>query len=645
MDLEAQLTALKTQNRDLSLTARAELSCNLSKQLEKAGKYEAAYEALSEFWPNRNESPKIEELDEFQKAEILLRIGAIAGWLGSTDQTSDGQEIAKDIITRSIEIFERLQKTENVSEARGDLALCYYREGSFDEARVQLRTALHLLPDGNDDLEAILLIRAGIMEERTRRFENALRFYNEAAPLVERSDDHALKGSFHFQYGHVLGWLAAPNNREDYLDRALIEYAASSVHYEQAGNEIALARVKLNLGFLFFKVGKYSQAHEHLNIARHLFLKLKDAATAAQVDDTRARTLLAEGHPAEAERIARYAVRALERGGQQALLAEALTTQGVALARLGNHMRAKTVLERAIDVAETAGDFEGAGRAKLSILEEFGNKLSGKELITVYRSAIDLLKDSQDPATGKRLITCADKLLDTLGRLEHQEMPKPEGGTWEGFSLRQHVQQSERTVIERALRDAGGSVTKAARLLGFKHHQSLISLINSRHKELLKVRTTVRKRRRHLFSQSKKARNRQTEKPAKSPSSQISILHVEDNKAVARTVQDTLVAEGMHVDFCLSGATALEILRSDAPYDLIIVDNDLPGLSGLELVLWVRSTPHRRNTPVIMLSGDDCEAAAWRAGVNDFLRKPEGVDKLSSTIRRLLTRGKEQKGS
>src|SRR5574341_631644 len=158
MDLEAQLTALKTQNRDLSLTARAELSCNLSKQLEKAGKYEAAYEALSEFWPNRNESPKIEELDEFQKAEILLRIGAIAGWLGSTDQTSDGQEIAKDIITRSIEIFERLQKTENVSEARGDLALCYYREGSFDEARVQLRTALHLLPDGNDDLEAILLI-------------------------------------------------------------------------------------------------------------------------------------------------------------------------------------------------------------------------------------------------------------------------------------------------------------------------------------------------------------------------------------------------------------------------------------------------------------------------------------------------------
>src|SRR5207302_5772207 len=119
-------------------------------------------------------------------------------------------------------------------------------------------------------------------------------------------------------------------------DRALIEYAASSFHYEQAGNEIALARVESNLGFLFFKAERYRQAHEHLNIARHLFVRLKDVATAAQVDDTRARTLLAQGRAADAERIARQAVRVLERGGQQALLAEGLTTQGVALARSGN---------------------------------------------------------------------------------------------------------------------------------------------------------------------------------------------------------------------------------------------------------------------------------------------------------------------
>ncbi|MFZ0749023.1 MAG: helix-turn-helix domain-containing protein, partial [Pyrinomonadaceae bacterium] len=548
MNLEAQLTALKTQNRNVPLSERVTLSCRLAKQLEKIGKYELAYEALSEFWPSRDESPHVDGLDETQTAEVLLRIGAIAQWLASTDQTADGQETAKNILTSSIEIFEGLQKSEKVSEARGDLALCYQREGAFDEARVQLHTALHILPEGNDDLKAILLIRAGIIEERTRRFNDALHYYKRAAPLVERSDDHAIKGSFHFSYGHVLGWLAAPENRQDYIDQALIEYAASSFHYEQAGNELALARVELNLGFLFFKVRRYDQAHEHLDVARHLFLRLKDAATAAQVDDTRSRTLLAQGHAAEAERIARQAVRALEKGDQKALLAEGLTTHGIALARMGNHIRARATLERAIEVAETVGDLEGAGRAKLCIIEEFGDKIAGKELITIYRSAIDLLKTSQDPGTGKRLITCADTLLETIDRLELQESARPEEPAWEGFSLKQHVKQSERTVIERALRDSGGSVTKAAHLLGFKHHQSLVSLLNTRHKELLPQRTTVRKRRRHLFSTPKKTKKRVIGRATKSVASQVSILHVEDNRAVARTVQDALGAEGIHVD-------------------------------------------------------------------------------------------------
>ena len=640
MNVKAQLTALKKESNNLPPAARVELSCRVAKQLEKAGKYEAAYEALSDFWPDRNSAPAISELDDLQRAEVLMRIGAIAGWLGSTDQIANGQEKAKDLLTTSVEIFEQMGKSAKEAEARGDLALCYWREGSYDEARVHLTTALHLLPEGNNDLRAILLIRAGIVEAWARRLREALHFYNQASPFVEQSEDHALKGSYHFECGLVLKRLAAPENREDYLDRALIEYAASSFHYEQAGNEIALARVELNLGCLFFKAERYGKAQEHLNVARHLFLKLKDAATAAQVDDTRARTLLAQGHAAEAERIARRAVRVLERGGQQALLAEGLTTQAVALARLGNQARARALLERAIEVAETAGDLEGAGRAKLSIIEELADKISAKELIPMYRSAIDLLKSSQHPETGQRLINCADALFQTLEHLEVNDQNSEEH-TWEGFSFKQHVKASERTLIERALRDAGGSVTKAAHLLGFKHHQSLISLLNTRHKELLKARTTIRRRRRHLFSGAKKTKGQIVEEPTKL-TSQVAILHVEDNRAVARTVQDTLAAEGMHVDFCLSGATAMEILKSDAPYDVIVVDNDLPGLSGLELTLRVQGMSHRRNTPVIMLSGEDCEAEAWRAGVKEFLRKPEGIHQLASTIKRLLAQRKER---
>src|SRR5205085_12257559 len=126
------------------------------------------------------------------------------------------------------------------------------------------------------------------------RLNEAVHYYDEAAPMVEQSEDHALKGSFHFEYGLALRRLSAPENREDYLDRALIAYAASSFHYEQAGNERALARVENNLGYLFFTIGKYDEAHKHLDRARHCFLSLNDAGAVAQVDETPARTLLAE---------------------------------------------------------------------------------------------------------------------------------------------------------------------------------------------------------------------------------------------------------------------------------------------------------------------------------------------------------------
>lgn len=641
MNLEAKLIALKNQSRDLTLAERAVLSCRLAKQLEKAGEYEAACEALVEFWPKRDEPPKIDGLNEQLKADVLLRVGALAGWLGGANQTGGSQETAKDLITRSMEIFQELGESARVAEARGDLALCYWREGSYDEARITLTHALDSLGDQNNDLKAVLLIRAGIVEERAHRLQKALCFYNEAVPFLDESKDHSLKGAYHDELAVVFMRLSDGANTGDYLDRALIEYAAASFHFEQAGNERYLARVENNLGYLFFTIGRYKDSHHHLDRARQLFLKLKDVGTAAQVDDTRARALLAQGHLAEAERLVRSAVRVLERGGQQALLAEALTTQGVALARLGNHARAKASLDRAIEVAETTGDHEGAGRAKLSIIEELEEKIPAKELVSIYRSAIELLKNSQDPMTGKRLIACADKLLDTKERLEG-EGPESQEHTWEGFSFKQHIRNGERAVIERALRDAEGSVSKAARLLGFKHHQSLISIINNRHKELLKTRSKVRRRRRHLIFGSKKPKKVVTT-TRRHMASQISILHVEDYEPIARVVAETLTNQGMHVDSCMNGSTALKILKGDSHYDAIIVDNDLPGLNGFELVMRTRNIAHRRTTPIIMLSGDDIEKEAWRSGVDDFLRKPEGVDKISSTITRLLEEQKKRR--
>src|SRR5438034_7909516 len=403
MKLTAQLTALSEETRGLTPVERARRCCDLAKQLEKAGEYEAACEALDEFWPNRNGPLNLNDLDKATRAEVLLRIGALSGWLGSTDQAAGSQETAKNLITQSIDLFQQLGLAERVAEARGDLALSYWRDGSFDEARITLVDALDSLREKDSDLRALLLIRAGIIEERTQQLHEAMRFYNEAAPLLDRSEDHSLKGSFHNEYGLVFNRLAIPERREDYMDRALMEYTAASFHFELAGHIRYLARVENNLGYLFFTIGKYDEAHKHLDRARHLFFAQNDVGAVAQVDDTRARTLLAEGSVAEAERVARNAVRTLEKADEQAVLAEALTTHGVAHARLGDYPSAKRLLERAIEVAETAGDAEGAGRAKLSIIEELSGQTPAPQLVSIYQSAAELLRQSQDPTTNKRL--------------------------------------------------------------------------------------------------------------------------------------------------------------------------------------------------------------------------------------------------
>ena len=104
----------------LTRSAQAQQCCELAKQFEKAGDYEAASEALSDFWPEINGQPIVEGLDVRTTAEVLLRIGAISGWLGSARQAIGSQETAKNLITQSVIIFEELGEPIRTAEARAD---------------------------------------------------------------------------------------------------------------------------------------------------------------------------------------------------------------------------------------------------------------------------------------------------------------------------------------------------------------------------------------------------------------------------------------------------------------------------------------------------------------------------------------------
>ena len=114
------------------------------------------------------------------------------------------------------------------------------------------------------------------------------------------------------------------------------------------------------------------------------------------------------------------------------------------------------------------------------------------------------------------------------------------------------------------------------------------------------------------------------------------ILYAEDNTLVRLGVALLLEDKGWRVETCADGLAALSRLEGGARYDLLLLDDNLPGATGLEIAARVRRMPHRRDAPVVILSADCSASEARRAGANVCLRKPEGVSSLADAIRRLL---------
>lgn len=630
--------SLLRQLEDPTLThdERMRLRCEITADLEHRGQYAAARDLLGELWRGVGQRPTLEGLTERTAAEVMLRVGALSGWLASAAQDQEGQRAAKDLISESITRFESLRESARAAAAQSDLGYCYWREGAFDEARVIYADALKRLADKDEpELRAKILIRRVLVESCSGRYNESLRILSDSAELFEVDTNDVIKGKFHNELGLVLRKLGTAERRPDYTDRAIIEYTAASHFFEQAGHTGYRASAETNLGYLLYLVERYKEAHDHLNNARILFLAVGDKGRVAQVDDARALVLLAEGRAREAERASREAVRVLAKGGESGLYAEALTTQGRVLAKLGNFPESRNTLRKAANVAEVVGAVEDAGRALLTLIEEHGERITERELLESYQRADNLLRGTQDAETIARLRACAGRLVaarfSTLPPQRHRSL----ADFWAGFNLPDKIHAYEARYIRRALIDAKGSITHAARLLGWDHHATLQSILDEdgRHHGLSHLRTPLEKRKKSIIGSRRQLR--------RSKRKVIRVLHVEDYKLVADAVRDALEALGWKVETCTNGVAAMKILESNEPFNIFIFDYDLPGRNGIELTRHARTIPQRRRTPIIMFSASDIEQEAWRAGASAVLHKPQDINRLSETVTRLLSKSKE----
>ncbi len=116
------------------------------------------------------------------------------------------------------------------------------------------------------------------------------------------------------------------------------------------------------------------------------------------------------------------------------------------------------------------------------------------------------------------------------------------------------------------------------------------------------------------------------------------VLIVEDNELNMKLFRDLLEAHGYQTAGTSNGFEALDLVRKLRP-DLILMDIQLPQVSGLEVTRWIKDDPELRTIPVVAVTafamkGD--EERIREGGCEAYLSKPISVGKFIETVRRFI---------
>ena len=116
------------------------------------------------------------------------------------------------------------------------------------------------------------------------------------------------------------------------------------------------------------------------------------------------------------------------------------------------------------------------------------------------------------------------------------------------------------------------------------------------------------------------------------------ILVIEDEEQLCRSIAEGLRMNGYETDTCFDGDDGLELCLTEN-YDLILLDLNLPGIDGLEILRQFREI--NSSTPVLILSARgqiQDKVEGLDLGANDYLTKPFGLAELTARVNSLVRR-------
>ncbi len=116
------------------------------------------------------------------------------------------------------------------------------------------------------------------------------------------------------------------------------------------------------------------------------------------------------------------------------------------------------------------------------------------------------------------------------------------------------------------------------------------------------------------------------------------VLVVDDSETIRLKAKETLESAGFEVIGAESGTTGMAAYREHQDLNLVLLDLNMPGISGLALLEWVRREKREHTPPVVMMTTEMAPALmerAKRAGAAGWVIKPFNPEQLVSVAKRL----------
>ncbi|NNE67024.1 MAG: hypothetical protein HKN33_10710 [Pyrinomonadaceae bacterium] len=323
---------------------------------EKSRDSERMRKSLNAIWPDLEVEPNIPETDSKTAAELLRLCGFFIGYHGHLTNKRDYQERGKDLLSRSIDLFESEGMTEEATGARINLAWRYQQQGAFEEAAVILDYTKATFKGRKTHPLYLSIEMCEIVAEIARgNVKEAIRKIRRIEKAVIESGDEVLKSQFHNEAGFAFAEQGDLVTAESHHRRAAESGKAM-------GNERFEAISTGNLAFVLKEQRDFEAASAEIEKAIGLNRK----------------------------------------GGHDGFLAHNFDTRAQIYFDQGDYGRALLAIENALEIFVMGDDFAGLTEAKLNkskILFKLGEV---SESLLLFADTVSIVKAKVSEAAALR---------------------------------------------------------------------------------------------------------------------------------------------------------------------------------------------------------------------------------------------------